>query len=150
MNEKLKVLFQDKRNALDWIRKMSDKDGDMLLLYLDQLDILLNQEELPFSVLQSLVALLTDNRVRGSDRTDRIYKSVLNSKFLRHPRNLKSYILKLSDVKTSNSDTINEFAAVVNLMEEIVDRVSEISYTDLPLDALNTASQKLQSVDISK
>jgi hypothetical protein len=60
--ENLKVAFQDKRNALDWIKRMGDKDGDMLLLYIDQLEILLNMEEIPFSVIQPLLGLLTSKR----------------------------------------------------------------------------------------
>ena len=60
--ENLRASFQDKRNALDWIKKMADKDGDMLLLYLDQLEVLLNMEEIPFSVIQPLLALLTSKR----------------------------------------------------------------------------------------
>jgi hypothetical protein len=50
---------------------MSESDGDLMLLHLDQLEALLNQEELPFSVIQSITALLTGKNVRSSDRTDR-------------------------------------------------------------------------------
>jgi hypothetical protein len=43
-----KIVFHDKRDMLDWIKNMASKDGELLLLYIDQLDTLLNQVSVIF------------------------------------------------------------------------------------------------------
>ncbi len=110
-NGKSKYNFSDKRVALDWIKKMLDRDVDMLLLHLSELDSLLNQDEIPFSVIEPLLDLLTSNQVIENSHMDKIFKIILDSKFFRHPRNLKSYLLRLS-----TSPDIKRFDQVVTLV----------------------------------
>jgi len=138
----------DKRDMLEWINNMASKpDGEILLLYINQLQQLLNQDELPFSVIQPLIVLLTSKSIRNSERTDRIFEVVLSSKFLLHPRNLRSYILRISDSiarpKVAISDDIgSDFGRVVDLLCEIIDRCKSVHISDLPLQPLNSTAQK--------
>lgn len=138
----LTKLFQDKRDALQWLEEMSKKDGEFLILHFDQLEAIMNKDELPFSVIQPLLSLLSKDSVRSSDRTDKIYEAVLNSKFWRNPRNLRSYILKLAESKMTSNEISTEFEIIINLILEIVDRLHATD-TELPIDALHSAAQKI-------
>lgn len=101
ISNKSKLQFSDKRVALDWIKKMMDRDLDMLLLHLGELESLLNQDEIPFSVIEPLLDLFTSNRIIENPPMDKVFKIILDSKFFRHPRNLKSYLLRLSTAPDS-------------------------------------------------
>lgn len=142
--------FNDKRFVLEWLKDMLNKDGESLLLYRNELEQILNQDEIPFSIIQILLKLLIRPSIRTSEKTDKIYSIVLESKFMRHPRNLRSYILKISDIlsKKNNhsqiTNLVSDFQTIIDLIEEISDRFQ--NYSELPLDALSSAIQKIQDV----
>lgn len=80
----LRKTFGDKKYTLEWINDMLQRDSDNLLLHLSELTALLDQDELPFSIVPHLITLLTRPALRQSDRSEKIYSTVLNSKFLRY------------------------------------------------------------------
>ena len=89
------MLQENKRKMLDWIKTIDERDPEVLLLHMNVLEQVLNSDEMPFTVIQPLVLILTRDEVLESERTDKVYNAVLESKFMRNPRNLRSYILKL-------------------------------------------------------
>eukprot|EP01114_Cavostelium_apophysatum_P012330 TRINITY_DN2745_c0_g1_i2.p1 TRINITY_DN2745_c0_g1~~TRINITY_DN2745_c0_g1_i2.p1 ORF type:complete len:1671 (+),score=513.90 TRINITY_DN2745_c0_g1_i2:432-5444(+) len=138
----------DRYAMLDWIKKMSHQDSEMMLLHVNELENIVNQDELSFAVIHPLLDLLTRPSLRDSDRMDKVFTIVVESKFMRHPRNFRSYILKLSETTRGKglkeSNVTLDFQAVVTLLQEIMERLSPSYYQDLPLDALQAAAQKLQ------
>ncbi len=126
-----------KRKMLDWIKTIDEGDPETLLLHMTVLEQVLNSDEMPFTVIQPLVHILTREEVLESEKTDKIYNMVLESKFLRNPRNLRSYILKLSSAKTPTQDDIKNFGRVLVLLQELMDRFR--NYRDLPLDTLDSS-----------
>lgn len=124
-----------KRKMLDWIKTIDEGDPETLILHMNVLEQVLNSDEMPFTVIQPLVLILTRDEVLESERTDKIYDAVLESKFLRNPRNLRSYILKLSTVKNPSSEEAHSFERVLVLLQELMDRCR--TYRDLPLDTLD-------------
>lgn len=144
-NEKYKSLFQDKHNVFDWIEKMNEKNGSMLLLHLEELEAILNREEIPFPMIYSLLELLTSHFIQTSERTTPIYNIVLQSKFFRNPRNLKAYLSKISEHKQRNAQEVQfEFLPVVNLIQQIMERLNPPP-VDLPLDTLQSCVEKIKS-----
>eukprot|EP01116_Phalansterium_solitarium_P021910 TRINITY_DN7033_c0_g1_i2.p1 TRINITY_DN7033_c0_g1~~TRINITY_DN7033_c0_g1_i2.p1 ORF type:complete len:1253 (+),score=300.21 TRINITY_DN7033_c0_g1_i2:224-3982(+) len=140
----IKSRFSDRRVAQDWLKKMAD-NGEGLLLQLSELEAILNQDELPFSTISSVLQLVTTRSLMDSDRTDRMYSIVASSKFMRAPRNLRSYVLKISDSKRPGPAAVADFQAIVFLVEQILDR-NQASGSELPLDALTAAAQKLSEI----
>jgi hypothetical protein len=124
-----------KHKMLEWIKTIDERDPEILLLHMNVLEQVLNSDEMPFTVIQPLVLILTRDEVLDSERTDKVYNAVLESKFMRNPRNLRSYILKLSSMKNPTSEDIHSFERVLVLLQELMDRCR--TYRDLPLDALD-------------
>jgi hypothetical protein len=76
--------FADKRFTLDWIKRFSERDGEALILHTEELEMCLNQDEIPFSVIEPMVTLLVSKSLIESERSDKIYQVVLESKFFRY------------------------------------------------------------------
>ena len=124
----------NKKKMLDWIKERLEGDAESLLLHMNFLEQILNSDEMPFTVIQPLVAVLTRQEVRESEKMHKVYKAILASKFLRSPRNLRAYTLKLLGLKSPSADEVASFNSVLALLEEIMDRCH--MYRDLPLDIL--------------
>jgi hypothetical protein len=93
-----------KRRMLDFIKTIDEGDPETLLLHMNTLTQVLNSDEMPFTVVQPLVLILTRDELLDSERTDKVYNLVMESKFLRNPRNLRAYILKLCSSKHPTSE----------------------------------------------
>lgn len=127
----------NKRKMLDWIKTIDEGDPETLIMHVEMLEQVLNSDEMPFTVIQPLVHILTRDQVIKSERTDKIYEVVLESKFLRSPRNLRAYILKLFSNKNPTSEEVQSFERVLLLLQELMDRCR--TYRDIPLDALDSS-----------
>lgn len=70
-----------KRRMLDWIKTIDEGDPETLLLHMNVLSQVLNSEEMPFTVVQPLILILTREELLDSERTDKVYNLVLGMKF---------------------------------------------------------------------
>lgn len=61
-----------KRKMLDWIRTINEGDPESLLLHMTFLELALNSDEMPFTVIQPLVAVLARQEVRESEKTTKV------------------------------------------------------------------------------
>lgn len=68
-----------KRRMLDWIKTIDEGDPETLLLHMNVLSQVLNSDEMPFTVVQPLVLILTREELLDSERTDKVYTCVLGN-----------------------------------------------------------------------
>ncbi|KAH3744627.1 hypothetical protein Pelo_13974 [Pelomyxa schiedti] len=124
---------------LSWLEKMHQGDPEALLLHLDALESLINAN-LTFPVMEKLVSLLTKMELRQSERATKVYKMVMESSFIRNPRYLRSYIMKLVGQKHGAA-----LDNVVELLQELVGRSDSplTAMRELPIDVFEAeANQK--------
>ena len=61
-----------KRRMLEWIKTIDEGDPETLILHMNVLAQVLNSDEMPFTVVQPLVLILTRDELLDSERTDKV------------------------------------------------------------------------------
>ncbi len=100
-----KEKFPTKQSILQWISSIA-RDPMSILLRREDLVEIVNKPELPFTVIEPLMLALSDEELLDSSRTDKIYAAVLESSMMTNPRNLKSYILRLTNSTDPSHDEV--------------------------------------------
>jgi len=100
-----KEKFPTKQSILQWISSIT-RDPMSILLRREDLVEIVNKPELPFTVIEPLMLALNDEELLDSSRTDKIYAAVLDSSMMTNPRNLKSYILRLTNSTDPSNDEV--------------------------------------------
>jgi cold shock CspA family protein len=140
--------FPNKVTMMKWIEEI--RTGDVttnLLLRRNELEDLLNRTEVPFSVMKPLLTVLTDIEVRGNPRMEVVFRTVLKSNFVNNPRNLRSFILRLSNTKFPKNDEIEAMHQVLNLVDELLERFPmESAASSLPFEVLEVSLDKIVKV----
>eukprot|EP00029_Vermamoeba_vermiformis_P008219 TRINITY_DN3782_c0_g1_i1.p1 TRINITY_DN3782_c0_g1~~TRINITY_DN3782_c0_g1_i1.p1 ORF type:complete len:1656 (-),score=450.40 TRINITY_DN3782_c0_g1_i1:84-5051(-) len=137
-----KEKFPTKQAMLQWISSIA-RDPMSILLRREDLIEIVNKPELPFTVIEPLILALSDEELLDSSRTDKIYAAVVESSFMSNPRNLKSYILRLTNSTDPAIDEVRGLKAVIEVIGELADRFRESSVL-LPLDTLKVAVDKVE------
>jgi hypothetical protein len=57
---------------LEWIKTIDEGDPETLILHMNVLGQVLNSDEMPFTVVQPLVLILTRDELLDSERTDKV------------------------------------------------------------------------------
>jgi hypothetical protein len=109
----------------------------------DELAELVNSSEITFSVTEVLLDILSNPDVRSNGGADALYHVIVASNFVKNPRNLRSFILKVYTAHPITKKEIIAMRNIVGLVEELLDRFPEASMT-LPLDVLETSLEKVR------
>lgn len=127
-------------SIMKWLESMESNlsSGNSLafLLQRKNLEMLLNSKlDMGYKVSSKLVGVLTHAEFLkcDRDRTETIYRSLLDSNYIRNPNNLLSYFLKMN-----NKNTDDEVLQVLVLVDNLLDRYPQ-EYDKLPIEALEQA-----------
>lgn len=128
-----------------WLESF-ERNPASLLMEREALEDLLARPEIPFAITESLLMVLTHDDIRASGGSDRLYKCVLESSFIKNPRNLRSYMTKLwtgGSNATVQKDA-RALSAAVALVDELMARFPE-SIQTLPLDVLESSMDRIRT-----
>lgn len=106
---------------------------------------LLLATKMDVKIIQKFTQIVTNTEFMRSDRdrTDSIYRAIIDSNFMKNPDNLSAYIIKLGHNKSKADQTPGilrdeNMKQVLQLMDTLLDRFPQ-EYVKLPFDSMEKA-----------
>ena len=137
--------FHDKLSMMRWIQNFTGPGCDPTSVLLQRADLeeLLLQPSLPFSVISELMKIFGHPDFREQGHTDRVLQIVAESPLIRNPKNLKAYIIKLSGAPSPATYAYQEnLSNVLDVIADIMERYPQFTEI-LGLDLLQISSAKI-------
>lgn len=138
--------FHDKLSMMRWIQTFTgSSDPSSILLQRADLEELLMQPSLPFTVISELMKIFAHPEFRGQGHTDRVLQIVAESPLIRNPKNLKAYLIKLSGASAPATYAYQEnLSNVLDVIGDIMERFPQFVEI-LGLDLLQISSAKISA-----
>lgn len=137
--------FHDKLSMMRWIQNFTGPGCDPTSVLLQRADLeeLLLQPSLPFSVISELMKIFAHPDFREQGHTDRVLQVVAESPLIRNPKNLKAYLIKLSGAPAPATYAYQEnLSNVLDVIAAIMERYPQFIEI-LGLDLLQISSAKI-------
>lgn len=137
--------FHDKLSMMRWIQNFTGPGCDPTSVLLQRADLeeLLLQPSLPFSVISELMKIFAHPDFREQGHTDRVLQIVAESPLIRNPKNLKAYLIKLSGAPSPATYAYQEnMTNVLDVIAAIMERYPQFIEI-LGLDLLQISSAKI-------
>jgi cold shock CspA family protein len=123
-----------------------ERDPSAILMQREALEDFLERPEIPFAVTEQFLSVLTHGELRTNGGSDRVYKCVLDSSFIKNPRNLRSFMTKLWTVgSAATQKESHALSLAVALVDELMERFPEAIPT-LPLDVLESSMDRIRGL----
>lgn len=139
--------FPDKLSMMRWIQNFTGPgcDPSSILLQRADLEELLLQPSLPYSVIAELMRIFAHPEFREQGHTERVLQIVAESPLIRNPKNLKAYIIKLSGAHAPATAAYQDnLSNALDVISDIMERYPHFIEI-LGLDLLQISSAKIAS-----